>query len=70
MDFERDDTMLEEISDLISIKRDTKYLYSHIYLSEKEKSKSDPKIAELQNWKSQGIYSKVENKNQPCVSNQ
>ena len=51
MDFERDGTMLEEVSDLIAIERDREYLYSHIYLSEIEQSKSDAKIAELKNWR-------------------
>ena len=60
-DFERDVTMLKKISDPIAIERagkdaPEKILYTHIYLSEIEQNKSDTKLAELENWKSQGVY--------------
>ena len=65
--------MLEEISDPIAIERDREdtpeeIQYWHIYLSEIEQNKSDGKTAELESWKSQGIYTEVENNNQTCVS--
>ena len=75
MDFERDDAILEEISDLIAIESDMEDIsaeaqYSHIYLSVIEQSKSDAKIVELENWKGKGICNKVEDSNQPCASKQ
>ena len=65
--------MLEEISDPMAIKRDgedtpEEIQYSHIYLSEIEQNNSDAKIAELENWKSQGVYTEIEDNNQLCVS--
>ena len=60
-DFERDVTMLKKISDPIAIERarkdaPEKIQYTHIYLSEIEQNKSDTKLAELENLKSQGVY--------------
>ena len=73
VDFERDVTMLEEISDLVAIERDREdtseeIQYSHIYFSEIEKnSHNKVELAEFENWKSQGVYTEVEDINQPCV---
>ena len=59
------------MSDPIDIERDRKDKPEKIqYLSEKEQNKSDAKKAELEHWKSQGIYTEVEDDNQPCVSTQ
>ena len=73
IDFERDLTMLEEISDPIAIERNEEdaseeIQYSHIYFSKIEQNKSDAKIAELDNWKSQGIYTEVKDNIQSCFS--
>lgn len=59
------------MSDPIDIERDREDKPGKIqYLSEKEQNKSDAKKAELENWKSQGIYTEVEDDNQPCISTQ
>ena len=65
-DFEGDVIMLEEISNPLAIERDREGTadeipYLHIYLS-------DGKIATLENRKSQGVYTEVEDNNQPFPS--
>ena len=40
--------------------------YSHIYLSETAQNKSDTKIVELKNLKSNGVYTEIEDNNQSC----
>lgn len=74
IDFQRDAIMLEEISDPIAIERDWDNIpeetqYSHIYLNVIEQSESDRKIVELENWKSKGVYTKVEKNNQTFIFN-
>lgn len=75
IDFQRDAIMLEEISDPIAIERYRDNIpeetqYSHIYLNVIEQSESDRKIVELENWKSKGVYTKVEKNNQTFILTQ